>query len=88
MSNIVKGFAMKNVRYDQIFLEIFSLSSDQLGENLLYQSVERWDSVGHMELISRLEEVFNINIDMDDVIDFSSYKEGKNILSKYGVEFE
>jgi acyl carrier protein len=79
---------MHNQQYDAIFRELFSLSESRLDETLLYQSVEGWDSVGHMELISRLEEAFSINIDMDDVIDFSSYLTGKKILSKYGVKFD
>lgn len=79
---------MFNQQYDAVFRELFSLSESRLNETLLYQSVEGWDSVGHMELISRLEEAFSINIDMDDVIDFSSYLTGKKILSKYGVKFD
>ena len=74
--------------YNAVFKELFSLPESRLDEALLYQSVESWDSVGHMELISRLEDVFSINIDMDDVIDFSSYVTGKKILSKYGVKFD
>ena len=74
--------------YDSIFMDVFSLQKVSLDETLLYQSVEMWDSVGHMELISRLEEAFGINLEMDDVIDFSSYLEGKKILTKYGVKFD
>ena len=79
---------MYNQEYNAVFQELFLLPESRLDEALLYQSVESWDSVGHMELISRLEDVFSINIDMDDVIDFSSYVTGKKILSKYGVKFD
>jgi acyl carrier protein len=79
---------MNNEKYDAVFIELFELKESQLNSTLLYQSVDRWDSVGHMELISRLEESFGINLEMDDVIDFSSYLEGKNILSKYGLKFD
>jgi acyl carrier protein len=41
-----------------------------------------------MELIARLESDFSVMIDMDDVIDFSSYEKGKSILSKYNVEID
>jgi len=66
-------------------MELFSLEPSQLDSTLLYQSIDTWDSLGHMELISKLESVFNVNLEMDDVIDFSSYEEGKRILMKYGV---
>ena len=74
-------------KYDAIFISVFDLDLSQLDSSLLYQSVPNWDSVGHMEMISRLEEVFEITMEMDDIIDFSSYEEGKRILSKYGIVF-
>lgn len=54
---------------------------------LAYQSVSAWDSVGHMGLITQLEEAFDIMIDTDDIITFSSFEKGKLILGKYGVTF-
>ena len=38
-----------------------------------------------MSMIAALEETFNIHFEMDDIIDFSSYKVGKEILKKYKV---
>ena len=39
-----------------------------------------------MGLIGEIEEAFGIELAMDDVIDFSSYVKGKEILKKYSVE--
>jgi acyl carrier protein len=47
--------------------------------------VQGWDSVGHMALIAALEESFDIMMDTDDIVDFSSYEKGKAILKKYNV---
>ena len=58
-----------------------------MGDDLLYNSIQEWDSVGHMSLIAELEEVFDIMMEMDDIIDFSSYKKGFELIEKYGVEF-
>ena len=38
-----------------------------------------------MGLISALEDVFGISIETNDVIDFSSFNKGKEILKKYKV---
>ncbi|SLM63740.1 Acyl carrier protein [Dickeya aquatica] len=38
-----------------------------------------------MSMISALEEAFDIMMDTEDIIDFSSYEKGKEILSKYDV---
>jgi acyl carrier protein len=72
-------------KYDSVFLESFSIKEDQLSDNLEYNSIPEWDSVGHMSMIAGLEEVFDITMEMDDIIDFSSYKVGKEILAKYTV---
>lgn len=72
--------------YKEIFKKVFSIS-DEMIESLTYQGIEQWDSVGHMELISEIEDTFGIMIDTDDIIDFSSFEKGKEILSKYGVQF-
>ena len=39
-----------------------------------------------MTLISALEEKFKITFETDDIVDFSSYKEGLKILKKYKID--
>ena len=73
-------------KYDQAFIESFSISENVLGDELEYNSIPEWDSVGHMSLIAELEEAFNIMMEMDDIIDFSSYEKGMKILKKYNVD--
>ena len=53
---------------------------------LKYGESDQWDSVGHMTLIAALEDAFDIMVDMDDIIDLSSFEKGKEILAKYDVE--
>ena len=74
-------------KYDQTFIESFSINESLLGDDLIYNSIPEWDSVGHMSLIAELEEVFDIMMEMDDIIDFSSYKKGFELIAKYGVDF-
>ena len=74
-------------KYDQAFIVTFSIDESKLDDNLEYNTIPEWDSVGHMGLIAELEEVFDIMMEMDDIIDFSSYKKGFELLAKYGVEF-
>jgi acyl carrier protein len=74
-------------KYDKVFMESLSLPADQLNDALVYNSVKAWDSVGHMAMMAQLEAEFEIMMDTDDIIDFSSYPKGKEILAKYGVAF-
>lgn len=72
-------------KYDKIFMEMLNVEQEKLA-GLKYQDIQEWDSVGHISLIGELEEVFGIEIETDDLIDFSSYEHGKEIMAKYGVE--
>ena len=73
------------IKYNTAFTESFEIDESAL-DNLEYESITEWDSVGHMGLIAEIEEAFDIQLEMDDVIDFSSYDKGKEILKKYNVE--
>ncbi|HIW93324.1 MAG TPA: acyl carrier protein [Candidatus Flavonifractor merdipullorum] len=72
-------------QYDKLFLTSFPVKRSDL-PTLKYRGIKQWDSVGHMDLMSAMEEVFGINLSTLDVLDFSSYEKGKEILAKYGVE--
>ncbi len=74
-------------KYDQAFMEGLSIEGNALGDNLEYNSIKTWDSVGHMAMIAELEDAFDIMMETDDIIDFSSYKKGFEIVAKYGDEF-
>ena len=80
---------MSNIElYNNAFIECFNIEKSQLS-NLECQSIKSWNSIGHMTLITILEEVFGIMIESDDVINFSSYKKGIEILTKnYNIQFE
>ena len=74
-------------KYRNAFVEGLGVSEDQV-DGLTFQSVTEWDSVGHMGLIAALEETFDIVFDTDDIVDFSSFEKGKEILKKYDVVVE
>ncbi|ONI44742.1 acyl carrier protein [Candidatus Epulonipiscioides gigas] len=76
-----------NEKYLKVFMDIFEIPKDE-AIVLKYQDIDDWDSVGHFNLINELEEAFDIMMETDDIIDFSSFDKGKEILTqKYDVEF-
>jgi acyl carrier protein len=73
---------MENIeKYESAFCEAFEITKEHLN-GLNYQGTDLWDSVGHMTLISNLEDLFDIMMETDDIIDLSSFEKGKEILSK------
>ena len=73
-------------KYSNIFKTALNISDDKMSENLKYNEIEEWDSIGHMTLMAALEEEYKINLETDDIIEFSSFKKGMSILKKYNVE--
>ena len=69
-------------------LKSLSIEPNAFSEEIKYNDVPEWDSIGHMTLMSALEDEFKITLETDDIIDFSSYKKGIELLgSKYEVKF-
>jgi acyl carrier protein len=72
-------------KYNLAFVETIGVTDDQL-MGLSYQGASGWDSVGHMQLMTQLEDAFGIALEMEDILEFSSYEKGIEILKKYGIK--
>ena len=73
-------------KYQDVFIKSLSIDESKFSTALNYNEIPEWDSIGHMTLISGLEESFGISMETDDIIDFSSYNKGIEILQKYNVK--
>lgn len=74
-------------KYIKAFAEALEIGAEQ-AEGLKYQEIPAWDSVGHMALVAAIEDAFDIMMDTDDIIDFSSYEKGIELLKKYEIVVE
>ena len=72
-------------KYQDIFIKSLSINIEKFNENIKYNEIPEWDSIGHMTLIAALEEEYKISLETDDIVDFSSFKRGIEILKKYNV---
>ena len=72
-------------KYLNAFVEALEVTPEE-APALVYGESRAWDSVGHMTLVAALEDAFDIMMEMDDIIDLSSFAKGKEILRKYDVE--
>ncbi len=72
-------------KYVNAFVTALEVSAEETA-SLVYGESEKWDSVAHMTLVAAIEDAFDIMVDMDDIIDLSSFEKGKEILTKYDVE--
>lgn len=72
-------------KVNNIFAEVFSVEVSALGADFDNKSVENWDSVHQLSLTSAVEDEFDIMLDGEDILGFSSYEKAKEILKKYDV---
>ena len=70
-----------------IFSESLAISTLEVIDSLEYNTIPKWDSLGHMSIVAKIEDTFNIMLDIDDILDMNSFGKAKEILSKYDVEF-
>jgi acyl carrier protein len=73
-------------QYNAIFVEVFGVSTDSLGDNFSKETVSEWDSVHQLNIISLLEETFDLMLDPEDIMACTSYNAGKAILTKQGID--
>lgn len=77
---------MENLeKYKTAFIEVFGVDADVLNDNFRKETVEEWDSVHQLGVVSALEDAFDIMFDPEDIMEFTSYAKGKELLAKYDV---
>ena len=77
MSNIEK---LKNA-----FVEGLEIPVEEV-ENATMDTVEKWDSIGQMSLIAIIEDEFGIELEQEEVMRFTSFVAGVEILKNHGIE--
>ena len=78
---------MTNIeKLNNIFCDVFAVDASALGADFDNKTVENWDSVRQLSLTSAVEDAFDIMLDPEDILDFTSYENAKAILAKYEIE--
>ena len=67
----------------KVFQDIIKVGPGSDRQAIIYGQTPGWDSVAHMALIAALEQEFDCMIDMDDIIDMSSFDKAVTIMRKY-----
>ena len=79
---------MENIEtYERLMREVLSIPEDTDLKTLERGVTSDWDSVGHVALVTALEDNFDIMFEIEDILNFKTYDQGIEILKKYGVEF-
>lgn len=66
-------------------MEVFGVNASTLNDDFSKESVDTWDSVHQLNIIALLEESFDVMFDPEDIMEFTSYGKGREILKRYDV---
>ena len=73
-------------KYDNIFVEVFGVAPEFLNDNFSKDTVAQWDSVHQLNLVNLAEDSFDIMLDPEQIMEFTSYPKGIEILRAQGIE--
>ena len=77
---------MSNIeKLKEAFVEGLEIPMEDV-ENATMESVDKWDSIGQMSLVAIIEDTFGIEFEPEEVMRFTSYAAGIDILKNHGIE--
>lgn len=77
---------MSNIeKLKEAFVEGLEIPMEEV-EAATMESVAKWDSIGQMSLVAIIEDAFGIEFEPDEVMQFTSFETGKEILKNHNIE--
>ncbi len=77
---------MSNIeKFKEAFVEGLEIPMEEV-ESASMESIEKWDSIGQMSLVAIIEDSFGIVLEPDEVMQFTSFEAGKEILKNHNIE--
>lgn len=67
-----------------VFEDVFQ-HTEPLSPSTSPDDVSRWDSLQHIALVRSLEETFDIQLSMDEMMEIRSVRDIETVLQRHGV---
>ena len=73
---------------EEVVGKVFKINSLEISDTSSRNTIEQWDSMGHLALITALEEHFRVSISIADAMEMANIRKIKDVLKEYGVSYE
>jgi len=70
---------------EEVIARVFKIDSRTLEDSSGRDAIEQWDSMGHLQLITELEQHFGVSLSIGDAMEMVSVGKVKEILRRYGA---
>jgi acyl carrier protein len=68
-------------RVQKVFGSAFDVSPQKVTLHTVPEDIPGWDSMGHVTLANDLEQEFNVNLDVDELMEMENVREIVRILA-------
>jgi len=69
----------------RVMCDVFSLDKSDIPEDISKNTVENWDSLQHLILMSEIESRFNVKFEPEEIINVNSISDLEELLKLKGV---
>ena len=76
------------MKISTILKESFNANESSLADDTRLMSLEEWDSLAHMFFITKLEEVFEVELTGDEIANMQTVGDIKKIIALKGKAIE
>jgi acyl carrier protein len=74
--------ANANVKLKDILAKVLLVDENKISDDMSRKSVEEWDSMAHLMLVSEIESAFGVALSDDDIMGIQTVGDIKKILKK------
>jgi len=72
---------------EELVARVFGLQPEDVIDASGPENVEEWDSLGHLNLVMEVEEVYGVVLSTDDALDIVDVASLKRVLSERGASW-
>ena len=69
-------------KIQEIFSEVLKLQIEEVTDEPSYVEYDPWDSVTHMKIIAKIEQAFDLEFEMKDIVAMETVAKVKEIVTK------
>jgi len=72
-------------RVASVFSQVFAVPAEDIASNTVPDDVPKWDSLGHMNMVSALEKEFQLRFKPNEIMELGSVQDILGVLARKGV---
>ena len=74
---------MNEEKLKEVIGDTFDIDEDDISHETSNETIEQWDSLNHLRLVTALEGEFDISLTMDEINTMTSYPKIVELVTKH-----